>query len=348
MTVMSALAGLVGCLVAEPAPVTCDSCHGFPPPVALGGGTDPTERGVGAHAAHLEPAFSRPVACEECHLVPETVGAEGHIDTPWPAEVVWAPEGLAVLDGAEPFDVEALSCTVYCHGAGLTGAGLTGGSSTVPVWTEPGSAPCGSCHGDPPPPPHPQNDQCSQCHAPAAGDPEMHIDGVLTVDGGQDGGCTACHGQGNNPAPPPDTLGNTDTSETSVGAHDAHVLGGELGAPVACDDCHQVPGATEDPGHIDPSPAEVVFSGRAELGGADPDWNGTSCGDTYCHGPAQPQWTVVNGSQVPCGSCHALPPPEPDEHDLVGPEGGCGCHSTTGGDRTIDLPGQHINGSVEL
>jgi hypothetical protein len=339
---VSALAGLVGCLVAEPAPVKCDSCHGYPPPVALGGGTDPTERGVGAHAVHLEPAFSRPVDCEECHLVPDTIEAEGHIDTPWPAEVAWNPEGLAVLEGAaQPFDSQpdngALTCTVYCHQA------------ATPVWTEPGSAPCGSCHGTPPPPPHPPGDQCAQCHAPAADNPEMHIDGVLTVDGGGTGeSCTACHGQGDNPAPPPDTLGNTDTSETSVGAHDAHVLGGVLGAPVACNNCHEVPGTTDSPGHIDAAPAEVIFSGLAEQGPGNPSWNGTSCGDTYCHGPAEPQWTVVNGSQVACGSCHELPPPEPDEHDLVGPEGGCGCHSTTGGDRTIDLPAQHINGSVEL
>lgn len=343
MTVLPALAGLLGCLVAEPVPVTCEACHGSPPPVALGGFTDPTYRGVGAHAAHAEPSFSRPVACEECHVVPETVDADGHLDGEMPAEVAW--EGTAKIDGvALPFDAEGLTCTVYCHGASLSDEAL------VPVWTEPGSAPCGSCHGLPPPPPHPDSgpNQCDRCHA-SIDAPELHIDGKLTLDDPGAGstepaGCTACHGRGDNPAPPADTQGNTDPGVTAVGAHEAHVLGGSLGAPVACGDCHVVPGLTEDPGHIDAAPAEVTFSGRARLGAASPSWSGTSCADTYCHGPAQPEWTTVDGSQVACGSCHALPPPPPHPAN----DNCQGCHGPAGPGQSIDAPALHIDGSVDF
>ena len=71
-------------------------------------------------------------------------------------------------------------------------------------------------------------------------------------------------------------------------------------------------------GHIDhPLPAYVIFG---NLAGSTATWNGSTCSNVYCHGATlangggtatKPLWTVVNGSQSQCGSCHGLPAPPP-------------------------------------
>lgn len=168
-----------GCVqVVEPAAPSCTECHGSAqsaaPPAALGGITDPDFEGVGAHQAHIEPQRAVPVACDECHLVPARLGDEGHIDTDWPAEVMWGP--LAAQGGAStPFSHEALTCTVYCHGTTIAG-----GAIPAPGWTQGAEVNrCTSCHGNPPPPPHPEVDSCGGCHdRPAA---TAHIDGELQL-----------------------------------------------------------------------------------------------------------------------------------------------------------------------
>jgi len=71
--------------------------------------------------------------------------------------------------------------------------------------------------------------------------------------------CATCHGSAN-PAPPRDLRGNTARSARGVGAHQVHVVGTSLSAPMFCHQCHTVPGATYDPTHIDQTPnAEVVM-----------------------------------------------------------------------------------------
>ena len=126
------LALLIACFE-DPEPVAsdpCTDCHGSPetgsaPPAALGGFTDPSNLGVGSHEAHVNGTrLQSPVACSECHLWPDSVDAEGHIDTPWPAEVGWGELGKT---GAlsQPWDREAATCTVYCHGSTLGGGTMT-------------------------------------------------------------------------------------------------------------------------------------------------------------------------------------------------------------------------------
>lgn len=170
-------------------------------------------------------------------------------------------------------------------------------------------------------------------------------------------GCaTGCHGDTESTAPPRDVSGETSTSRPTVGAHRSH-----LGAAptwyrrVDCEDCHRVPAEVSDPGHMDSSPAEVIFSALADKGGGDATWSGDTCASVYCHGATleggsstEPQWTVVDGSQSACGSCHGLPPPssnhQPGDTD-------CGtCHPTIqpGSDPVHFLdPASHINGTVE-
>ena len=136
------LALLIGCFP-DPAGGSgdaCVGCHGSEetgpaPPTALGGFEDPSNMGVGAHEAHvLGGQLQNPVACSECHLWPDSEDAEGHTDTPWPAEVSWGE--LAKTDaGFAGWDREAGTCTVYCHGTTLSGGVLT-----EPAWASPDSA----------------------------------------------------------------------------------------------------------------------------------------------------------------------------------------------------------------
>lgn len=347
---MLLLSTLAACL--EPRPAAdpgCVGCHGSEtspaPPKALGGFEAPTVRGVGAHSAHLTPASARALACTECHDVPASVDAPGHNDTPVPAEVRWG-ESIGA-QGASPYDAATGSCTVYCHGA------------TVAMWTDPATGACGTCHGRPPPPPdHPQDETCPKCHTAAtaewaSGDPARHVDGVVdfgdatvTTPTGATGdtgttvgtppGCDTCHGQDGDGAPPPDTLGNTDTTLPSVGAHQTHVDGTAAAAAVACDTCHLVPKAVGDPGHIDTAPAEVALPAGA--------YTQPTCAGTSCHGPATPDWTRVGQGEAACGSCHGLPPggshpPNPNCEN---------CHPPAGPNQTIDDPASHVDGTVDL
>jgi predicted CxxxxCH...CXXCH cytochrome family protein len=90
---------------------------------------------------------------------------------------------------------------------------------------------------------------------------------------------------------------------------------------------------------------DIVFSARA--GGEGAHWNAgqQSCA-VYCHGDARPVWTVTDGSQARCGSCHGIPPG--GEHPQS--EAACGaCHpATVREDGTINLAGgAHVNGRVD-
>jgi predicted CxxxxCH...CXXCH cytochrome family protein len=340
----------------------CNSCHGGvnnAPPKDTLGNTVTTARGVGAHQSHLSPAnpFFKPVVCSDCHQVPATVNSVGHIDHPLPAYVIFS--GRA---GTSPTWNGSQCSNVYCHGATLTdGSSGAGGTSTSPVWqkVDGSQAQCTSCHGFPPPAPHPADSDCGKCHLdvkPGANttflDSTKHIDGNLDVNTDQP--CNSCHG-GTNNAPPKDTTGGTATTLRGVGAHQAHLTTGSTWhLDVTCSECHTVPATVNSVGHIDhPLPAYVIFSGL----GAGGTWNGANC-SSYCHGstlmtsagtPAggtatSPTWTKVDGTQKACTSCHGAPPPAPHPQDTA-----CqNCHADAGPNLTIKTPAQHIDGTVQI
>jgi hypothetical protein len=256
----------------------CNACHGNAtnnaPPRDTLGNTATTARGVGAHQAHLVTGSSwhRDIPCADCHVVPSHVEDPGHLG-PLPAGLTWGP--TAGASGVSP-SWNGVTCTVACHGASMD-AGL-------PIWTQVGAgqAACGTCHGVPPPAPHPAAtlSTCVTCHPTAAPDggfsaPQRHVDGVLDLNSA----CDTCHGSAGNPAPPRDTLGNTLTSARGVGAHRAHLDPHPTWhAPFGCADCHRVPVTVSDPGHIGTAlPAEVLFGAAARNGGASPVWNGATC-----------------------------------------------------------------------
>ncbi len=173
---------------------TCTSCHGTvnpAPPVDLDGHDDTTLLSVGAHQTHvLGTTRSRAVPCAECHLVPEELLASGHLDSARPVELSFS--GVALAQGAAPRYEDGTCQSTSCHGAVFPGNHLSGGSNTAPSWTrvDGTEAACGSCHGLPPPPPHPfasPEYPCQACHANVADDgvsfthPELHVDGIVTL-----------------------------------------------------------------------------------------------------------------------------------------------------------------------
>lgn len=337
----------------------CSSCHGSAanpaPPLDTAGQSASSRASVGAHQSHVTGSLglSRPVACTECHVVPADPADPGHIDTRLPAELSWG--ALATTDGATPvYNAQALTCGgVYCHGSTLSG-----GAHTTPTWNvvDGSQTTCGSCHGLPPGGTHPQNDACELCHQPTAGpghtiaDVTTHIDGTLQAAAD----CGTCHGGAQNTAPPTDTTGASSTALTSVGAHQRHLLGGQLSRPVACTECHVVPVHVSDAGHNDtPLPAELVFGTLATTGGSGPVWQRTNatCGNSYCHGATlsggsltSPVWTTVNGTQAACGTCHGLPPGGAHPANTNCEQ----CHAPTAGpSHTIANRATHVDGILQ-
>ncbi|MCC7382011.1 MAG: CxxxxCH/CxxCH domain-containing protein [Deltaproteobacteria bacterium] len=340
-----------------PSQVECSSCHGSSqssaPPRAIGDAIATIEIGVGAHQSHLTDSKTRDaIECRECHLVPRTVEEAGHVD-PLPAELHFGP--LASAGTSTPaWDRETATCSgSYCHGATLSG-----GTDTRPRWTQvDGSqAQCQSCHGAPPPPPHPQSERCSACHPQTtASDGTIrvaegrHLNGAIDLDTQ----CDACHGSGGDPAPPVDLSGNTATDVRGVGAHRAHLTPAGWRASLVCSDCHQVPERVDQPGHLDSAaPAELAFSALATPENLTPSFSGTTCSNVYCHGVTlqggfrtTPKWTQVDGTQAACGACHGLPPggSHPQRTDCEA------CHrEELGPGRTFIRPELHINGQIDV
>ena len=329
----------------------CDSCHGSSgnpaPPFDTTGGMTTDLRGVGAHRSHLDPStWRKDIACADCHRVPGAVTAVGHIDATPYAELTFSTiAGNATWNGS--------TCSnTYCHGATLAG-----GTSKNPIWTTVNGTQgqCGSCHGAPPPPPHPVATDCGTCHdtMTAGGglvitDPARHIDGNLDVK--TDQACNTCHGSTTSNAPPKDTLGNTANNARGVGAHQQHLAATNRFRPVACADCHRVPGAVTAVGHLDtPLPAELTFSLRS---GPTTQWNGSRCSNNYCHGATlgaggsatAPIWTTVNGTQAQCTSCHGNPPPLP--HPQVAD---CSqCHPNMSSPTVFSDPMRHVDGNLDV
>jgi predicted CxxxxCH...CXXCH cytochrome family protein len=278
------------------------------------------------------------VACGECHVVPAVATDAGHFDTGPPADVV-------LLRGGS-YDLVGHTCSgTYCHGP------------AAPDWTivDGTQANCGSCHALPPPAPHTQWNACVECHTSF---PAGHVDGAIDVADLDALACDSCHGNSalnDNPAPPPDLAGSISTTNRGVGAHQTH-MGGGKSAPVACAECHAVPGLATDAGHLDTGPpADVAFGTLASTGGATPAWDGAGCTGVYCHTSggdaggtiAAPDWTTVDGSQNDCGTCHDTPPPS---HAGYPSPASCeNCHATAvgGAPPVIVQPALHINGLLD-
>ncbi len=164
--------------------------------------------------------------------------------------------------------------------------------------------------------------------------------------------CSSCHGGARNAAPPRDVLGRTEPGLPSIGAHQAHLGASLWHRDVRCEDCHVVPAEVDDPGHVDPSPAELTWSSVATAGGVISTYDGGTC-TTYCHGPSlsgglltQPDWTRGDSTQAYCGDCHGIPPPPPHPQN-VGAD--CStCHPNAKAGLGFAQPQRHIDGVLDV
>jgi len=312
---------------ADPLTGCSSGCHGADasnaPPMGLSSAADTTAKGVGAHQAHLvaSPSWHRKVECADCHVVPQTVGATGHLDGDNKAEVVFSARA-----GGAASSWNGTTCTAGCHGSAAWG-----GTSATPNWTrvDGTQSACGSCHGAPPPAPHPTGSNCAACHPTmeenslSFRDPDSHINGkVDVVAQGATGGCTSCHGQTNS-APPKDLKGNTAATVATVGAHQAHLKTSDWHHAVVCTSCHVVPQTSAAPGHLGgDNIAEVKFDALNPLG-VYSKANAT-CSTMYCHGNGRGGNGTVSFTRAGPLACNA-------------------CHSTTGQGMS-GRHSKHING----
>lgn len=310
----------------------CYQCHGDSespaPPRSLSGETATTEMSVGAHRSHLAVSktstFHAPVLCSSCHLVPDELQSAGHIDDDDNrAEVTFGD--LARTNGAEPVLGEDGSCSnVYCHGATLEG-----GTLNSPTWNVVNGTAreCGTCHGAPPPAPHPVDDNCGSCHPSVSVadnrvflDPSLHINGIVDVSTGEGGACDSCHGSAGDSAPPSDLSGDKDRTAVGVGAHREHLALSSWRREINCSNCHQVPTAVGDPLHMDgDNIAEVPFDGLNPV--ATVDLATGTCSNLYCHGNGRGSngtmaWTVA--APMDCNSCHDSPAPGQSANAMSG------------------------------
>ncbi len=217
---------------------------------------------------------------------------------------------------------------------------------------------------------------CRSCHGAdyrGEGEPDKNC---LSCHAGEDGpeACNTCHGSDQSVAPPPNLLGQTATTVRSVGAHEAHTGAKRFTTAMTpeCAQCHVVPTALAEAGHLDggPAQAEINFKLLAtHRGRVTPVWDPATatCGTVYCHGAFtfrrdesdHPEayvddvmtgndlllrWTEVGTGQADCGTCHGLPP---TGHV---PAATCnGCHP-----RVVDAElnildkGLHINGKIDV
>jgi predicted CxxxxCH...CXXCH cytochrome family protein len=175
--------------------------------------------------------------------------------------------------------------------------------------------------------------------------------------------CLGCHAEG------PTACSTCHGAIATSGSHGRHLGGGPLGRSFGCAECHVVPTAYTDVGHIfladgslDPPPAEVTFGAASTAaltpeGGArqaPPSYDPAtqSCSNVYCHGATladtagtntHPIWSAPGAGQADCGTCHGLPPNHANSTACVS------CHpSVVDQDRNIIAPDQHIDGQIEL
>lgn len=165
----------LSCHTESTGPEACNTCHGvfanssrIAPPTDLLGNVSTSEKGVGAHAAHLyDTKISNKVACFECHpgnpVHPDPTVEDKfvfqHIDG-IPAEMQFGSFSAGAVSTPN-YDFGNLTCANnYCHGNfsfekaasqnqfAYTEDFMTGNNYS-PIWNkvDDTQAACGTCHG---------------------------------------------------------------------------------------------------------------------------------------------------------------------------------------------------------
>ncbi len=142
----------------------CDSCHGNPPVVNTTGGpeglasTPPTgSLTAGAHGAHT----AKSVVCNNCHYMSSGTGAThrdssvtlgfyafdgGYQGGAYDGQTTVSSYNASTTTPATTVSkLGSKTCSnIYCHGSTMT---PNGGTDTTPVWDNPSTGACGTCHG---------------------------------------------------------------------------------------------------------------------------------------------------------------------------------------------------------
>jgi len=169
---------------------------------------------------------------------------------------------------------------------------------------------------------------------------------------------------------PPNGLRNKSDRNEFVGAHQLHLKNTLITFTLECGECHIVPKSVGDPSHIDDGRADINFGQiRATAANGDPTYDQAQmqCSNVYCHGNFaygaitgnnfSPKWTVDDGSQAKCGTCHGeldqdgnLVTPRPTGHFGNYVKTDCYlCHSSVVDDSgAIIDPNKHINGQKDF
>jgi predicted CxxxxCH...CXXCH cytochrome family protein len=197
----------VSCLTChQSGPQSCNTCHGnsehINPPKSLLGGLLNTDIGVGAHEQHLNSdttqRISAIVDCNECHTQVMSFDDTNHIskDNQNVARLVFGTLARTVTEGVTPdpqWSKSTQTCSnTYCHGTFKNG-----NQSAAPVFNNPGSVFCGTCHGNPQtgnPLPggthtsiYPNLNQCYLCHGGVMNqngtfkDKSRHVNGIVDI-----------------------------------------------------------------------------------------------------------------------------------------------------------------------
>ena len=146
--------------------------------------------------------------------------------------------------------------------------------------------------------------------------------------------CTSCHGQ------PPEDNG-----------HIKHHTSPTYHVTSDCATCHPVPTLPQHGGLHGDGNVDMDFSASwlaTEGFGRVPEWTGSSCKNTYCHGSSltggtylEPVWTQQH-TALPCEACHGNPPASsfhPDDNDCAA------CHDVYNPDGSLNA--NHLDGFLD-
>ncbi|GEJ57086.1 CxxxxCH/CxxCH domain c-type cytochrome [Anaeromyxobacter diazotrophicus] len=283
---------------------TCTMCHGGTdnatgaPPKATWGQSGDAVR-TGAHGAHVGgSARAQAYDCVVCHVTPADALSAGHVDGPL-ATVTFG--GVATTGSLVPtWDRSSATCaSTYCHGATLQG-----GTNTKPTWTtlDGTQAKCGTCHGAPPPAPHPAVSgglgSCAMCHqgsvdATGAVKPYpagQHLDGTVQNN--------AYHpaSWGDQASPGFHAFTANQGLATCQSCHGAALDGGSAG--VACAQCHGAGWASR---------CTTCHGGTDNATGAPPRTTWGQAADLVRVGAHSSHVGAKLSSPIDCGACHVKP-----------------------------------------
>jgi predicted CxxxxCH...CXXCH cytochrome family protein len=350
------------------APVLCTECHVVPSP------SDPHPDGNNqagqvvfgwlATAQAAKPAWDRNTArCSNSYCHGATLSGAASRSAPVWTQVDGSQLVCSSCHGNPPGGTHPTGPCEACHGAVVGPGGVIVNPALHVNGTVEVSGRCTACHGYPPGGTHPTG-ACETCHGAVVGpggeiiNPSLHGNGTVEVSGR----CTACHGtrtsetvdgRDRRTAPPKAVNGATASTDTRVGAHQAHLNAGRIAGPVLCTECHVVPSPSDPHPDGNNQAGQVVFGALATAQAAKPAWdrNTARCSNSYCHGAtlsgaasrSAPVWTRVDGSQLVCTACHGNPP------GGTHPTGPCeACHgAVVGPGGVIVNPALHVNGTVE-